>query len=115
MKRIYLAVPYSGTAEEREYRFNEVNRIASILINKGNIIMSPISQGHPIALAHGLPTDWKYWQDTCRSFIDWCDVVYILCLDGWKESVGILAEIEYANGSDKEFVLLDKNYQGEIN
>jgi len=112
MKKIYLGIPYSGTAKERADRFAIVNYVAGVLIDSGNIVMSPISQGHPIAVSHDLPTDWKYWRDVCRSFIDWCDCVYIVTVDGWKESIGVQAEIEYANKSGKEVILIDLN--GEV-
>jgi len=105
--KIYLGCPYTGTEQERKDRFNIVNIVAAKLMSNGHIVFSPISHGHCIALAGenikiSLPTDWQYWEQSCKSFIDWCDVVHILTLKGWVKSVGVQAEIKYAESIGKK-------------
>ena len=55
--KIYLAIPYSGMAEES---FRIANEVSAKLMNEGHIVFSPISHSHPIAIAHNLPTDWIF-------------------------------------------------------
>ena len=95
--KIYLACPYS-----HEYltvkigRFWKANEKAAELMKQGHIVFSPISHSHPIALQCDLPGDYHYWKAWNRSFIEWCDQVWILRLEGWKESIGVKGEIEDA-------------------
>ena len=92
----YLACPYSHPyAEIREQRFEAVNKVAAKLMKEGRIIFSPISHTHPIA-QYGLPKEWEFWRKYDRRFISLCEKVVVLMLGGWKESVGVQAEIKLA-------------------
>jgi len=95
--RIYLACPYSHPdAFFRHRRFEAVNKAAADLLKTGNIVFSPISHTHPVALAADLPLGWNFWCDFDRSFLEWCDEVVVLCLPGWTESTGVMNEIAIA-------------------
>jgi hypothetical protein len=95
MKKIYLAIPYTGMENAS---FIKANRIAAKLIKQGNIVYSAISMSHPIAIQNELPEDWNFWQKQDEAFIQWCDEVHIIKLNGrWKQSTGVLAEIGLAN------------------
>jgi len=97
----YLAVPYSHPDPEiRELRFQLANRIASILMQEGRFIYSPISHSHPIAL-YGLPKGWDFWQKYDIAFLHLCKKMIIVMLDGWEESVGIKNEIEIMQQMNK--------------
>jgi len=104
MKLIYLASPYTykGNGDKitksviEEQNFEAVCRVASRLMKEGTKLFSPIAHCHPIAMAGGLPTDWRFWQDYCRATLGRCDEIWVLMLDGWKESTGVQAEIELA-------------------
>lgn len=94
---IYLATPYSHPNEEvRESRFRAVNIYAAILMRRGLHIFSPISHTHPIAMAGGLPTDWKFWRDYDYAILSMCCKLIVMKLPGWEESKGIKGEIEIA-------------------
>ncbi len=103
MKKIYLATPYSSHADlvVRKARFEVVNKIAALLMNKGYLVFSPISHTHPIALAGDLPKGWEFWREYDLTFIEWCDEVFVLKQNGWKESVGVIAEIKIAKELNK--------------
>jgi hypothetical protein len=98
LKKIYLAIPYTG---QEKKSFKIANRIAGQLMNDGNIVFSPISHTHPIAIECGLPKEWEYWKDFDEIFIDWCDEIYIVTLDNWQKSKGVMAEIDIANKKRK--------------
>lgn len=94
---IYLAVPYTGTPEEQAWRFLCANHVAGRILNMGFDIFSPISHAHPIALQGNLDGTWERWARYDEKVLDrLCDCMYVLMLDGWKESVGVQAEIDIA-------------------
>lgn len=93
---IYLASPYShADAAVREQRFRAACAAAVRLIAAGHVVFSPIVHGHPL-VGHGLPTDWRFWEPFDREQLARCDEVVVLMLDGWRESVGVAAEIRIA-------------------
>lgn len=95
---IYLASPYSHPhAAVRELRFHDACRATAELLRTGHSVFSPIVLGHPLA-AHGLPTEWSFWEPFDREHIARCDVMLVLMLDGWHDSIGVTAEIQIAAG-----------------
>jgi len=98
---IYLASPYSHPNPAiREQRFQAACRAAARLMRAGNLVFSPIAHGHSIA-AHGLPTDWRFWERFDREQLARCDEVVVLTMDGWRESAGVQAEIRIAGELSK--------------
>ena len=95
---IYLASPYTHPDPAvREQRFEAACRAAAALTRAGHIVFSPVAHSHPIA-QYGLPTDWGYWERTDRAFLERCDLLVVLMLDGWRESRGVAEEIGLAHG-----------------
>ena len=93
---IYLCSPYSHPeVVVREQRFRDACRAAATLLASGLTVFSPIVHGHPL-VGHGLPTDWPFWERFDRDHLVRCDEVVVLMLDGWRESVGVAAEIRIA-------------------
>ncbi len=104
---IYLASPYSHPdAIIRERRFRAACRIAARLIRSGKVVFSPVAHGHAISL-YGVPTDCSFWEAHDRRFLEQCDEVVVLTLDGWQASVGVAAEIEIAEELGKPVCYLD--------
>lgn len=93
----YLACPYSHPDREvRVQRFIAVNRVAGILMQLGHLVFSPISHTHPIAEECALPLGWEFWRDFDTAYLAASGMVVVLCIDGWRESVGVTAELEIA-------------------
>lgn len=96
---VYLACPYSHEDEAvRLDRFKVANRVAGWMMKeKGLFVFSPISHTHPIIEAvGGLGYDFKTWEEYDRAFIRCCSALYVCMAGGWKESVGVTAEIAIA-------------------
>ncbi len=94
---VYLATPYSHPDPAiREHRFREVNRVAGEMMRSGVFVFSPISHTHPIALAVDLPKGWEFWSAYDLTILRACCKVVVLMQDGWRESVGVRAEIALA-------------------
>lgn len=118
---MYLATPYSDpNPRTRAKRFSLALDASAILMKrKGIMVYSPIVQCHLIALNHALPTDSAFWESRDRRMIQACDVFTVLICDGWKQSVGVKAEYEYARSigrpiwmvSPKDLGLDEENYK----
>ena len=104
---IYLASPYTHPDPAiQEARFHAACRQAAEMLRCGIRVFSPIAYTHPIA-AHGLPGDWSFWNDQDRAFLQMCSEVWVLMLDGWRESEGVQAEIEIALRLGKPVVYVE--------
>ena len=90
-----------------EERFLKVTEIAAQLLNKGYNVYSPITHSHILAKYHSLPTEWKFWKKIDADYIEWADELWILCLNGWTESIGVSEEIIIAESLNKEIKYLD--------
>ena len=96
-KLTYLATPYShADVMVRIERYAIVTKVAAQRMDAGEVIYSPISHTHHMAVWHGLPTSWEFWQDHCRAFLNASSKMIGLRPDGWQESVGVQAEIAIA-------------------
>jgi nucleoside 2-deoxyribosyltransferase len=93
---IYLASPYSHDSHfVRQHRFEAACRAAAALLKAGVAVFSPIAHSHPIC-RFGLPSDWRFWARLDREYLERCDVLAVLTIHGWQESVGVQAEIKLA-------------------
>jgi hypothetical protein len=93
----YLAGPYSSTQIHiRDRRYHQIAFVAAALIRRGELIYSPITAHHHIACDYDLPGDADYWLRQNLAFLSRCGKMYVLQLDGWKESEGVRREIEFA-------------------
>ena len=107
---IYLATPYTHVDKTVMVdRFNRVNKVAAKIMEQGKYVFSPISHTHPIAEAGVLPRGWDFWSDYDRVMISRCTCLYVLMIDGWKESKGVQAEIELAKHYDLPVVYIDED------
>jgi hypothetical protein len=94
---VYLASPYSHPDPAvRLARFEAANRVAAILMARGILVFSPLSHSHPIALAGCLPLSWDYWERYDRAILRACGSMLVLTIDGWRELVGVRAEVKIA-------------------
>ncbi len=104
---IYLASPYShDNTLVRETRFRMACRVAAQLMRHGEQVFSPIAHTHPIA-EFGLPKGWEYREEFDRWYIERCDEVIVLMIDGWKTSRGVCAEIILAKEFNKPIRYMD--------
>lgn len=102
---IFLASPYSDRrAEVRNERYLGAVKASAYLVRAGMAVYSPIAFWHPIAEIHSMPGDAAYWLEQNRAFIEKCDRLYLLMLDGWEKSVGVCLEVAMARALDKQII-----------
>jgi len=93
----YLASPYSHKDPVVKAERAEVATKAAVdLLAKGIFTFAPIPYNAPWE-KYGLPGDWNFWQDFDKAFVSRMDAVVVLTIDGWDQSKGVTAEIEFAN------------------
>ena len=101
MKKIYLAIPYSGMAESS---YHQANKFAAAVMNMGYNPFSPITHSHPLT-KFGVPGDWEFWKRIDLDWIDVCEEVWVLIpLEGEgkvKKSTGVQSELAYALENNK--------------
>lgn len=109
-KLIYLAGPYYHEDPKiRQKRFKLYTKLASKLISKKDVfVFSPITHGHPIAFTkttypdgvNGLEIN-RNWLLLGLHFLKQCDELWVVDLEGWKDSVGVKKEITEAELDSK--------------
>jgi len=111
MRRIYLAIPYTGM-EESSYE-QSILATAAIIKNNPNVtIYSPIINSHPLT-KHGLEGTWEYWQDVDLEWLALCDTLVIVIpregVERAKKSIGL--ESEHYCAVDKGLEILCVNFE----
>ena len=107
---VYLASPYSHEdAAVRSFRHDAVCRLAGRLIDRGVLAFSPIAHSHPIAIRQDLPAGWEFWERVDMALLDRCDGLAVVTLPGWRESVGVRAEVMRAAANGKPLWRIDYN------
>ncbi len=108
-KLIYLASPYSHKDEHvRMIRALLVTAVGSMLIEEGIHVYGPITESYSYAnINPKIDGKWEFWEEHDLLMIDKCDEVWVLQLKGWRESVGVNAEINYAKLHKKPLRFLE--------
>lgn len=93
----YLASPYTHKDPSvRKLRAETATEAAVKLLHLGIFVFAPIPYNEPWE-KYNLPGDWAFWADFDKSFVERCDGgLIVLMIDGWKNSTGVTAEIEFA-------------------
>lgn len=108
-KLIYLASPY--THKNPDIVERRVAATASVVAHYmlgGFVILSPILHCHHLSKVYDFPGHFQFWMDWDFTLIDHCDEVWVLMLDGWKESTGVNAEIAYCQAKGKTVYYVNK-------
>lgn len=94
----YLACPYSSPDDSvRRQRFEQVTKAAAWLIKTHGLnVFSPITHSHPLHELGALDGSWDFWKRIDTEFLDCSCRMIVLALPGWRDSVGVQAEIKIA-------------------
>jgi nucleoside 2-deoxyribosyltransferase len=107
MSYLYLASPYTHKDRAvRLLRHRQAVKKAAQLMLGGAAVFSPIAHSHDIGLFLDRPVDHDFWMMQDLPLLKHADRLMVLRLDGWMESRGMAAEIEYAeaNGIPIEYI-----------
>lgn len=95
---IYIATPYSHPDPNVvKERMNVFARVAGTLALRGYTVVSPCYNHFILDYMPGLATDWHTWRMYSEELLSKSHRIVVLCQDRWEESIGVRAEIGYAN------------------
>lgn len=98
----YLASPSSHPdIAIREFRYYEVLKARAWFFLNNIHVYSPIAETHVVSALFSLPKFFEPYRELDFNHISRMDGVYVLCVDGWLSSVGVQAEIKYAESIGK--------------
>ena len=97
-KLIYLASPYSHPKKHvRLRRWHDITLIGALLIQKGHHVFGPITESHCYSEIHDqIGKGWDFWKKHDELMLSKCDELWVVLLEGWKDSAGVAGEINYA-------------------
>lgn len=105
---IYLASPYSHRlGSVRLDRTVQVCRITARLIERNQLVYSPIAASTRLTEYGDMADTWNQWREYDREFLSKCDVLYVATMPGWRESVGVSCEIAWAKRFGMPIFMLD--------
>lgn len=94
---IYLASPYfHNSVEVMKARYHEALLAAAFLLRAKKWNFSPISYCHEMSTRYGMPRDFEFWREYDMHMIRAATEFYILCIEGWDRSLGIMNERQLA-------------------
>lgn len=101
-KLVYLASPYTLYKDRDggiEYAVSEACRAAAKLMEAGYAVFAPVPHSHYIAehLSDARRFDHDFWMGQDLAVLEHCDMLFVLCLPGWRDSKGMTQEISEAN------------------
>lgn len=105
---IYVASPYTGTDEEKEWRYTAVCNFCEWRYWQfGEYVYSPIAHWHPINTRSGHQTKFELFERMDCHFISRCSGMYVLRLPDWQESIGVTLEVKHAKAMRLQIVFVD--------
>lgn len=107
MKKVYIAIPYTGM-EESSYK-QCVIAVSHLIKNNPKVMFfSPIINSHPLT-KYGLGGDWEYWEKVDLEWLALCDTFLgIIPREGMGKvikSTGLREEYLFAEENKKEILL----------
>lgn len=104
---IYLAAPFTKYPMGAEAAFIHASRIAGRLLARGKNVFCPVAHSFAVGVYGKLDLyDGAFWNLINAPYLDFCSVMYVAKLDGWRASEGIAHEIDTYLGK-KPIWLLD--------
>ncbi|QDP49247.1 MAG: hypothetical protein Tp1100DCM1099271_10 [Prokaryotic dsDNA virus sp.] len=109
----YLAAPYSlggiSTEYDRMQRYAMITRQAWLLFKQGINIYSPVTLHHTIQRYGRIDLTTRQWMKYDCAYLQHCKDMYVLMLDDWEVSTGVLAEIDYAKENHIPLLFIEPN------
>ena len=95
-KLVYVACPY-GHPERSviDYRMKAFYAVDAHLTNLGMFVASPMNKIHMVE-THNIHSSWSFLEEYSYELLAKCSKIIVIEIDGWKESIGVQAEITFA-------------------
>lgn len=104
----YCATPYSRYYAGIDRAYSDAVDLSEALDDYGIPHFMPIIYTHEIIGQTGLnPYDHDFWLTFDRPFMEKARDLVVVAMDGWEESIGIIAERAYFGAASKPIFLID--------
>lgn len=113
MSFYYLASPYShDNPSVRLSRAREAEDATLWFLQQRIWVYSPITHCCTLALHYGLKTDATSWNDYNRAMVEAASGLFILTLEGWRDSEGVALERSFAEEFSLDEWLVTRHKDG---
>lgn len=100
---IYIAAPFTSPDEfVMDRRYHQTQRYCVEMFHDGYVVFSPVVHWYYPAKWAGMRGNFAPFKNYCLSMLAKADEMLILMLPGWKDSIGVRAEIDFA--TEREIV-----------
>lgn len=107
-KLIYLASPFSHKDKGiQKLRWALVSYVGAQLVNEGHHIFGPITESYTYTQFGVDGSEWEFWEAHDKLMLKKCDELWIVMIKGWETSVGVGAEMDYANANNMPIKYID--------
>lgn len=108
MKTIFLSSPYMHPdPEEMNMRALIAGNACAWLVREGYLPMSPIAHWHGPSYRNNLPRHAAAWRDWNRRWLEAADMVAMLRVPGWRDSLGMAEEMDWAKRAGKPVAVIE--------
>lgn len=109
-KLVYLSAPYSK-AEDKDELMRQVMKFSGdyMVAYPGQHVVSPLFNHYSLHLVPQLGSDYDFWGSYSRNLLSRCDLMIVLQLPGWDQSVGVADEIAEAGARNIQVKYLPIN------
>ncbi|MCH9644011.1 MAG: DUF1937 family protein [Gammaproteobacteria bacterium] len=107
----YLACPYAHKDPDvKLFRHRLVNHCVQSYLAQGKLVYSPLTHNIPVRDPK-INHTWEMWAVFDKAMLSRCNELIVLQADGWKESIGVTAEIEFATSLELpiQYLMPNKN------
>ena len=114
MSFIYIASPYTHPDPRiRQDRYLQASYYVVQLLSQRKFPYSPIVANHHLAMEFGLKHKAVDWMAYNFAMLSSAKELHVLALDGWNESLGVTAEINFwrAARQGEPFHLIETRHQ----
>jgi hypothetical protein len=91
----YLATPYTKYPDGIDAAYEMACRAAAECFREGLLVFSPMVHCHPIAKLSGMSGGYEFWKRYNEAMMAAAVGLMVVKMNGWEESAGIAAEIEW--------------------
>jgi hypothetical protein len=104
---------YKQMNDIRKNRYEDVCHAAAWLMQMGEVVFCPISHSHNVD-SHlltntGKRGDGEFWKAQDEPYLELCDKVFVLMIDGWDASPGLKHEVDRAVERGVPVLYIERN------
>ncbi len=110
----FVSCPYTDVDPTViESRISVVYGQIAKLLELGHVPVSPLLM-HAVNTRHHINNDWEFWERYSIELLSQCSAMVVLMIQGWEESVGVTAEIEYARSHNIPITYVGRSVELQV-